>query len=99
MKQFRKISFLLEEFQVPSTSQQLLDRFLIGYPRDGAFHRFHELEVSVFLLNSLDGAFCRRVEDYGLKIKTTAEEAARDSDAIVIIPRGGGAIANDGLLE
>src|SRR2546422_1033212 len=39
LKPLRKIAFLVEEFSLQTPAQQLLDRFLIGYPRDGKFHR------------------------------------------------------------
>src|SRR5437764_12445148 len=100
MTPLRKITFLLEEFSIPSPSQQLLDRFLLGYPRAGSFHRFHELEVSAcLLLNNAEGGFGRRAEDFHLALKPNPEEAVRDADAIVIVPRGTGAVANDGLLR
>src|SRR5438445_5713981 len=100
MRPLRKITFLLEEFQAPSPAQQLLDRFLVGYPRAGTFHRFHDLEVSAcLLLNNTEGSFGTRTEDFHLAIKPNAEEAVRDADAIMIVSRGASAMANDGLLR
>ena len=39
MRPLRQITFLLEDFALQTPAQQLLDRFLIGYRRDGEFHR------------------------------------------------------------
>ena len=92
--------FLLEEFQIPSPSQQLLDRFLIGYPRDGKFHRPDELEVSVYLLlNNRVTNLEERAEDFPLVIKPNPAGAVADADAVVIVPRGAGALPNEGLLR
>src|SRR6185369_16362289 len=35
MTTLKKIVFIYEEFEIGSPAQQLLDRFLIGYPRNG----------------------------------------------------------------
>lgn len=99
MRPFRKMAFLLEEFGVLSPSQQLLDRFLIGYPRDGAFHRPPGLEVAACLLPNAAATFGDRPEKFHLAIKTTPKEGLRDADAAVIIPRGSGAVANDSLVQ
>ena len=100
MRPLRKITFLLEEFQVPSPAQQLLDRFLLGYPRAGKFHALDGLEVSAcLLLNNSENSFGKRREDFSFRIKANPAQAVRDADAIVIVPHGAGAVANDGLLR
>ncbi len=50
LRDLKKITFVIEEFAVRSPSQQLLDRFLIGYPRDGEFHRLNPGRMSVHLV-------------------------------------------------
>src|SRR5260221_9777513 len=100
MRPLRKITFLLEEFQVPSPAQQLLDRFLLGYPRAGKFHALDGLEVSAcLLLNNSENSFGKRREDFSFRIKANPAQAVRDADAIVMVPHGAGAVANDGLLR
>lgn len=84
---------------VSSPSQQLLDRFLIGYPRDGQFHRPTVSEVSAYLMLTDESDFGRRTIDFGLKIAPTAEQAAADADAVIIASRKPGSMANDRLLE
>ena len=107
MRALRKIAFLIEEFSFPSASQQsaspgqqLIDRFLMGYPRDGAFHRIPNLEVSVYLmLSGNETDFSSRVKEFGLRVATTAEQAVEGADAVVIVPRRAGALANDAYLR
>jgi hypothetical protein len=100
MPAVRKIAFLLEEFTKASPAQQLLDRFLIGYPRDGAMHKPARETVSAHLmLNVTESDFETRHEDFGLTIAPTAEQAVEGADAIVIVPRSPGAVANERFLQ
>jgi hypothetical protein len=100
MAAVRKIAFLLEEFTKSSPAQQLLDRFLIGYPRDGAMHQPARETVSAHLmLNVSDSDFETRHEDFGLTIAPTAEQAVEGADAVVIVPRSPGATANQRFLQ
>jgi hypothetical protein len=100
VRPLRKIVFLLEDFPVPSPSQQLLDRFLIGYPRDGKFHKLAGVEVAACLpQNSRDANLERRVSEHHLTLLTNAEAAVADADAVVIVPRDGGTIADNSLLR
>lgn len=100
MRPLRKIAFLLEEFPIPSPSQQLLDRFLIGYPRDGKFHKLAGVEVAAYLpLKNRDANLERRADEFHLVIKTTAESAVTDADAVVVVPRGAGELAGDSLVR
>lgn len=100
MRTLRKIAFLLEEFARPSPAQQLLDRFLIGYPRDGAFHKPECGKVAAHLMlsgNEVD--LGKRTEDYGLGVAGTAQEAVKDADAMVIVSRRPGSLANERFLH
>jgi hypothetical protein len=106
-----KLVFLLEEFAVPSPGQQLLDRFLIGYPRDGEFHRVQDCEIVLCVLGSaivgsvsapgasleIKDALQARVRDFGLSLKTM--ESSASADAILVAWKGTGAIANEPLLR
>ncbi len=72
----------------------------MGYPRAGKFHGLEGLRVSAcLLLNNNENSFGKRREDFSLTIKSNPEQAVRDADAIVIVPHGPGAVANDGLLR
>ena len=91
----RKLTFLLEEFSTPSPSQQLLDRFLMGYPRNGGFHKPAVGGISVYLPPTSESDFGMRREDFNLKVAPTVEQAVDGADAVVIVPRRPGAMAND----
>jgi len=99
MGSLRKIAFLLDEFVVPSPAQQLLDRFLIGYCRDGAFHTSGSAEVSVCLAVTAEASFGSRAEDFDLVVETTVERAVAGADAVVIVSRRPGALANEAFLK
>ena len=99
MRTLRKIAFLLDEFSAPSPAQQLLDRFLIGYPRDGALRKFDDAEVSAYLTVSSESNFGMREEDYDLEVARTAEKAVAGADAVVIVSRRPGALANEAFLK
>lgn len=99
MKPMRKVAFLLEEFPTPSPSQQLLDRFLMGYPRDGTFHKPAIGEISACLPPTSESDFGLRREDFNLKVASTAERAVEGADGVVIVSRRPGAMANDRLAE
>jgi hypothetical protein len=76
MRRLSKVAFLIEEFTTPSPAQQLLDRFLIGYPKDGAIHKPPCETVAAHLMLSLgESDFDRRSEDFGLVIAPDVERA------------------------
>ncbi|MCI0538571.1 MAG: hypothetical protein L0Z50_25470 [Verrucomicrobiales bacterium] len=99
-KPLRKIAFVVEEFSARGPAQQLLDRFLMGYPHDGEFRRLDNCRI--VLAGSEIGnsdAVKSRVQDYGLSVAKAPPEAVADADAVVAVWRGSGAQANPALLE
>ncbi|PYJ03804.1 MAG: hypothetical protein DME25_11220 [Verrucomicrobia bacterium] len=100
MQTLRKIAFLLEEFTTPSPAQQLLDRFLSGYPRDGTFHMPEGATVSAHLmLPGNEPDFDKRRDDFDLVIAPNAAQAVEGADAVVVASRKPGAVANDRFLQ
>jgi hypothetical protein len=97
----RKIAFVLETFAVGGPAQQLLDRFLLGYPREGEFHRMEDCTLCAHLANaSGNGAELeRRSTEHGLLVAPTLTQALAGAGAVVVVPRGSGAQPNDALLE
>jgi len=84
----RKIAFVAERFALDTPAQQLLDRFLIGYPRNGEFHRCGAV-VSLFLgPGAPDADVRRRIADFSLQRHETIESAVREANGIVVVPRG-----------
>lgn len=81
----RKVAVLLDHLSLRSPGQQLLDRFLIGYPRDGEFHR---PAANAVVLHVASGGERELVEarqrDFGLEVAATAEAAATRADAVIV---------------
>jgi hypothetical protein len=100
MRTLRKAAFLLEEFTTPSPAQQLLDRFLVGCPKDGAMHKPPcETVAAHVMLSLIESDFDKRAADFGLVIAPTVERAVENADAVVIVSRKPGAVANERFLQ
>ena len=99
MRTLRKIAFLLDEFTTPSPAQQLLDRFLIGYPCDGELRKFEGAKVSAYLAVTAEPNFGERPKELNLAAAPTVEEAVAGADAVVIVSRRPGAQANEAFLN
>ena len=98
-RKLKKIAFVAEEFSVPSSAQQLVDRFLIGYPRRGEFHRLSDCRIALHFPGAADNAEVRRREkDFGLMVSNSLPAVLGDADACVIVWHGHGAKANPALL-
>ncbi|MEY4199730.1 MAG: hypothetical protein RLZZ265_1470, partial [Verrucomicrobiota bacterium] len=87
MKPLRQIAFVLEDFALQTPAQQLLDRFLLGYRRDGGFHKVESIKVVAHLPGGANEALARRVAELGLTRAADVAAAARDADAIIVVPR------------
>src|SRR6266508_2911937 len=99
-QQLRKIAFVAEDFSARSPAQQLLDRFLIGYPRDGEFRRLDGCRIVLASSGNEESAEVQaRVRDFGLQFVNAPGDALADADAVVVVWRGSGAKANPTLLE
>jgi hypothetical protein len=99
-KRLRKIAFVAEDFSLRSPAQQLLDRFLIGYPSDGEFRQMEDCRIVLASAGSEESAEVKsRVRDFGLQVVKAMRDAVADADAVVIAWRGSGAKANHTLLE
>jgi len=97
----RKITFVVEEFGVGTPAQQLLDRFLIGYPHEGAFRKLEGCRVALHLAppEAADAEITRRVQDFGLDRESNLERAIADADAVVIIGREHMCVPSETLLK
>ena len=85
MIELRRIAFIFEDFAVGKPSQQLLDRFLIGYPRDGEFHQIEKCEVALHLRVAA-AVLLSRTKDFSLQIANSPAQAVREADAVVVGP-------------
>jgi hypothetical protein len=96
-ERLRKLVFVLEEFAGGTPGQQLLDRFLIGYPRDGSFHRLSNFQVSAWISGGNTGLEARE-RDFGLIRPKTLEETLAGADAVVVVGRADAVGADATLL-
>src|SRR5688572_28455315 len=89
----RKIAFVIEDFAPGTPSQQLLDRFLIGYARDGEFRKIPNLQVAAWLGPAAENAsfvadsatnLAIRERDLKLLQPSNLAAALADADAIIV---------------
>lgn len=100
MRTLKKIAFLLEEFALQTPAQQLLDRFLIGYPRDGAWRRIEGAQIVACVPAGVgEEELTRRGKDFGLVREADPAKALAGADAVVVVPRGAGEVANGPHVE
>ncbi len=92
MPPLRHLAFVLEDFVLQTPAQQLLDRFLLGYRRDGSFHKLDGVRISLASagdLQSPSGAsdlLRARAAEAALQL-TDLAAAVRDADALILVPR------------
>ena len=98
MPALRQIAFVLEDFALQTPAQQLLDRFLLGYRRDGGFHKVEGVKVVAHLAGGANEEFARRVAELGLTRATDVAAAVRDADAIIVVPKSVTAAPAEALL-
>jgi len=98
-RELRKIAIVAEEFALRSPPQQLLDRLLVGYQRNGQFHRLEGCQVWLVPLDRNHPEIERRIKDFGLHVAEDKESAVVDADGVVVAWRNSGAKANDDLLR
>lgn len=90
------VHFEVEEFAAVTPAQQLVDRFLLGYPRQGAFHTPAGLAVSVTLPGDPENvALQRRQQEHRLR----RVDSLAGADAAVVVWRGAGAKADPARLQ
>ncbi len=95
-----RIAFVVEEFALRAPAQQLLDRLLIGYLRDGQFHRPGFDRISICLDSSeVNSELQRRAQDFGLVVEPNLNRAVSDADAVVVVWKGRGVDANEERLR
>ena len=91
MKPLRQLAFVLEDFALQTPAQQLLDRFLFGYRRNGGFHKLDGVRISIARAGDLQSPpaaalLQTRVNEANLQL-ADLPAAVRDADALVIVPR------------
>jgi hypothetical protein len=98
----KKITFVVEEFALGTPAQQLLDRFLLGYPRDGEFHKLPEdCAVCLHLTDPVapNPELERRSKEHRLLSEPNLDRALRSAEAVIVVGRGTGVDPDDALIE
>lgn len=85
----KKIAFVLDEFALGAPAQQLLDRFLLGYPRDGEFHHLEGSTIHVYSPHGNSQELERRSKEHGLVVAPDRAAAVSEANAVAIVPRAG----------
>jgi hypothetical protein len=87
-----KVAFILDEFTVGSAGQQLLDRFLIGYLRDGEFRSAPARQVAVWMVPSGKSSgrltnpdLQNRQRDHNLVLAPSLAGAVLEADGVVVV--------------
>ncbi|MDB6040983.1 MAG: hypothetical protein JWM99_4824 [Verrucomicrobiales bacterium] len=81
-----------------TTAQQLLDRFLLGYPREGGFHHLTDCKFGI-LLETASTLIQERKANFGLHQFANLEEALTNSDGVVVTWKGKGIEPKPGRLD
>ena len=86
----KRIAVVTTVYRYLSHAQHLVDRFLVGYPRDGAWHRPDMKVVSLYVDQKPEGdQSTARAKQFGFEVYPTIAEALRC---------GGGRLAVDAVL-
>lgn len=92
--------FLLEKFALQTPGQQLLDRLLTCFPRDGELQRPTERRVTVCLKERQPNADVeRRTKDFGLARSEHAATTLAQADAVLVVPDVPGSAASEKLID
>jgi hypothetical protein len=93
-----KTVFILEDFMVGAPGQQLLDRFLIGYSRDGEFRHNPGGAVGVWLASAPEESkvsagkmswLAQRQRDFNLVQHASFDAALRDAESVIVVGAAG----------
>jgi len=93
------IAVLAGAFTVPGHAQQLLDRLLAGYARDGDFRPRVAERIVLHAPGAPAPEIERRRRDFALETRPTLAEAVMGAEAALVVWPGTGQAADVGLLE
>jgi hypothetical protein len=88
----KRIAVIATVYRYLSHAQHIGDRFLVGYPRDGAWHRPDMKVVSLYVDQKPDGdQSAARASEFGFEVYPTVAAALRCGgsrlavDAVLVI--------------
>ena len=92
----KRIAILATSYRLQSHAQQMGDRFLVGYPYGGAWHKPNMRVVSLYVDQTPDGDLSSgRAHEFGFQVYSTIPEALRCGgkqlavDAVLLIAEHG----------
>jgi hypothetical protein len=85
----KNIAILVDDLTLGSAGQQIVDRFLIGYTRDGVFEKRPFENVSVWSADSAGEIAEQRRREFPESFAKSREQAIGGADAIVFIQKEG----------
>src|SRR5258706_15845222 len=85
----KNIAILVDEIALGSPEQQILDRFLIGFARDGIFEKRPFKTVIVWSPDAQDKVLQRRQRDFPITVVKSRNEAVAAADAVVFMQQEG----------
>ncbi len=94
-----KIAVIAPGFTQPSPAQQILDRFLAGYPANGAFRTRAANAITLFAPGASPDTLAPRIKDLGLLQSGNLEDALAGAEAALIAWPGPGHAVEPGLVE
>jgi hypothetical protein len=88
----KKVAILVDDLALGSPSQQIVDRFLIGFTRDGVFGRPTFEKIAIWCRASDDKIIEQRRREFPRNFVGSRDEAIANANAVVFIQ-------NEGLSE
>ena len=100
MAELKKIAFALDDFKPGSPGQQLLDRFLMGYTKDGVWTKPSNRLIAVSVPDEeWNEDLDQRVRKFGLRRTGSLREALQAADAVLVTGKAALGDANDVKLK
>lgn len=94
-----RLAVIAPGFTAPSPAQQILDRLLAGFPRDGAFRPRLAPAIAAFAPGGSTDELQRRARDLALEVTPDLATALHGADAAVVAWPGPGHAADAALLR
>jgi hypothetical protein len=84
----KNIAIIADDFVLGSPTQQVLDRFLIGYAHDGEFKKRPFENVTIFARAKENKLLEQRKRDFPHQTATSVKEAVQSADAVIFLSPG-----------
>ncbi len=81
-----RVAFILDQFELQSPGQQLLDRFLIGYKQNGEFHAAPAKVVLATPKADENPLIRARIKEFGLEVVNPPEDSFRSVEMLFLVP-------------